>query len=306
MATKIIETVIYTGQEGAPQIYFLKGLPASGKSSWAKDKLSSKEKIIRLSKDDYRPLFGAYSYDKEKMVLAATRSAGIKALELGFDIIIDDTNFSDKHFNAWLDVAKAFNNTMVQYYFDTPYKECIERDSHRGAASVGTKVIKDMYFKYIQSELHDNTIQYRDQDESLEKAILVDIDGTVALAKGRGLFEYSKVNADVPNKPIVDLIKTLHATGKYKIIFVSGREGTDDCADKTAQWLANTFSFPPTLVMRQQGDMRKDAIVKKELFEKFIKNLYNVHFVLDDRNQVVDMWRQELQLPCLQVNYGDF
>jgi hypothetical protein len=58
--------------------------------------------------------------------------------------------------------------------------------------------------------------------------------------------------------------------------------------------------------MRDTGDTRKDSVLKKELYEAHVKGHYFVNFVLDDRNQVVDIWRLELGLPCLQVNYGDF
>jgi hypothetical protein len=57
--------------------------------------------------------------------------------------------------------------------------------------------------------------------------------------------------------------------------------------------------------MREAGDSRKDSIVKQELYEKHIEPSYDVFVVLDDRNQVVDMWRS-LGLVCLQVAPGDF
>lgn len=50
---------------------------------------------------------------------------------------------------------------------------------------------------------------------------------------------------------------------------------------------------------------RKDVVIKRELFDRYIRDNYQVLFVLDDRNQVVDMWR-ELGLKCLQVAPGDF
>ena len=58
--------------------------------------------------------------------------------------------------------------------------------------------------------------------------------------------------------------------------------------------------------MLKTGDVRKDSIVKKELYQAHVEGQFFVQFVLDDRNQVVDLWRLELGLPCLQVNYGDF
>lgn len=57
--------------------------------------------------------------------------------------------------------------------------------------------------------------------------------------------------------------------------------------------------------MRKSGDMRKDSIVKREMFDEHIRGRYNVNFVLDDRNQVVELWRS-MGLTCLQVADGDF
>jgi len=58
--------------------------------------------------------------------------------------------------------------------------------------------------------------------------------------------------------------------------------------------------------MRAKGDNRKDAVIKGELYEEHVKAKYNVVVVFDDRNQMVDYWRQEAGVPCFQVNYGDF
>ena len=57
--------------------------------------------------------------------------------------------------------------------------------------------------------------------------------------------------------------------------------------------------------MRKLDDKRRDDIVKKELFDENIRGRFNVKFVIDDRNRVVDMWRQ-IGLTCFQVEEGDF
>ena len=57
--------------------------------------------------------------------------------------------------------------------------------------------------------------------------------------------------------------------------------------------------------MRPEGDTRKDAILKREIYEREIRNRYNVAYVLDDRDQTVRVWR-DLGLTCLQVADGDF
>jgi len=80
----------------------------------------------------------------------------------------------------------------------------------------------------------------------------------------------------------------------------------DSSQPQTERWLAKHNVPYDMLIMRKHTDTRKDSIIKKEIFDEHIKGKYFVRFVLDDRNQVVDMWRQDLGLPCLQVYYGDF
>jgi len=57
--------------------------------------------------------------------------------------------------------------------------------------------------------------------------------------------------------------------------------------------------------MRAAGDMRKDAIVKAEIFDREIRHRWDVTAVFDDRQQVVRMWRS-LGLTVFAVAEGDF
>jgi len=57
--------------------------------------------------------------------------------------------------------------------------------------------------------------------------------------------------------------------------------------------------------MRKDNDFRPDEEIKKEIYNNFIKDDYNIFFVLDDRTKVVNMWRS-LGLTCLQVADGNF
>jgi len=72
-------------------------------------------------------------------------------------------------------------------------------------------------------------------------------------------------------------------------------------AMETAEWNV----IPYELFMRPEGDMRKDSIVKTEIFDQRIRDKYNVVFAVDDRNAVVDNWR-EMGLCCVQVAPGNF
>lgn len=57
--------------------------------------------------------------------------------------------------------------------------------------------------------------------------------------------------------------------------------------------------------MRAARDMRKDAAVKLEIFDREIRHRYRVIAVWDDRASVVAMWRS-LGLTVFAVAPGDF
>jgi hypothetical protein len=69
--------------------------------------------------------------------------------------------------------------------------------------------------------------------------------------------------------------------------------------------LERTSPLSQHLLMRPEGNMEKDAIIKERLFRQHIEGKFCVEFVIDDRDQVVRMWR-DLGLRCLQVADGDF
>lgn len=143
--------------------------------------------------------------------------------------------------------------------------------------------------------------------------IIVDIDGTLAdashrlpLIQGehkdwRGFFAASKYD-----KPIPHICALVHALkGNYRAVFVSGR--SDECRGITETWLENQGFYLPHVYMRREGDHRPDHKVKLELLEQVRTDFPGepIAFALDDRNQVVEMWRAN-GVPCLQVAEGDF
>ena len=145
--------------------------------------------------------------------------------------------------------------------------------------------------------------KYTQQNPDLPRAIICDLDGTLCLMNGRNPFNASKCDEDLLNEPVANLLKNYKHLG-YAILLVSGRN--DTYKEATLRFLEkHTITFD-VLIMRKAKDNRKDAILKIEIYNENIKDKYLVEFVLDDRNQVVDMWRKELKLPCFQVFYGDF
>jgi hypothetical protein len=139
-----------------------------------------------------------------------------------------------------------------------------------------------------------------------KQVIIVDIDGTIALhdPEVRNPYDtdFDKVIHDSPNKAVIKIIESLFNNG-CNIIYVSGR--SDEAEEVTREWL-RLFSPPYVeLHMRKRNDFRKDFEVKREIYEAQIANRFDVLCVFDDRQQVVDMWR-EVGLVCLQVAAGDF
>jgi hypothetical protein len=150
----------------------------------------------------------------------------------------------------------------------------------------------------------ESTNQYK------EIAIMCDLDGTLALKhKNRTWYDASTCDVDIVNTPVYEVL--IQCIEQYHIIFCSGRE--DKYREQTLKFLNKAFddvSFVEnhdfSLFMRATDDFRKDSIVKHEIYYRDIYNNYNVSFVLDDRSQVVNMWRDACGLTCFQVAEGNF
>jgi predicted kinase len=278
------------------KIIFLKGLPASGKSTFAKQLVKDNpSKYKRINKDDIRAMLDGSHWSKlnEHMVVLTRDLLVNTALIGGFTPIVDDTNFEPKHLEAIKKIADAHNAEIEEHFFDTPVMECIERD-HQRPNPVGGKVILGMYNKYLKPEAPE-------WSEDKMNAYIFDIDGTLAKMNGRSPYDYSKVGNDVPNHSITMIARLLKQSG-LPIYIMSGRPET--CREETEKWLRDNSVPFELLFMRAEGDKRKDSIVKEELYRMKLEPFCNVLAVFDDRNQVVDMWRS-LGLTCLHVDYGN-
>lgn len=133
------------------KIILCKGLPASGKSTWAIHYCVMNPEFMRISKNDLRLLIDSViSNDKiEEQIIAAERSLGLAILYNGKSLIIDDTNFSEKHYNYWKKISLELGIALDVMYFDTPVEECIRRDLAR-ENQVGKDVIMKMYKKHVE------------------------------------------------------------------------------------------------------------------------------------------------------------
>lgn len=284
------------------KVVMLKGLPASGKSTYAKE-LVKNNGFVRVNKDDLRAMLhnSKWSKGNEAQVLRMRDAIVLDCLHNGRSVVVDDTNLNPIHAQALSSMAKSFKAEFETKFFDTPIEECIKRDLQR-PVSVGERVIRQQYNQWLRKPAPVQTF-----DPNLPPVILCDIDGTLAHMGTRSPFAWDLVGNDTIDQTVLQILRTYEGaplTYRPQIIMLSGRDSV--CRQQTLAWL-DKYEVPYNdLFMRAKGDMRKDNIVKRELYEQHIAGKYNVLFVLDDRNQVVDMWRNELGLKVLQVAEGDF
>ena len=294
------------------EVLILRGLPASGKSTYAKKLVKKNPGMYkRINRDDMREMLDSYHFSKsnEKFVKKMRDWLIVEALRDGKHVIVDDTNLSQKNFKRITDLVNGYKKQTGQQVkveikeFTIDLEEAIARDANR-EKSVGRRQIEKLHRQFYSPDgKNGRGPYYLQQNKDLPKAIICDIDGTLAIIEGRSPFDAILCEQDALNEPIADIVKEEFAKGT-RIFLFTGR--MDSCKTQTENWLKKWEIPYHQLVMRKHNDVRKDAIVKKEFFDTHIKDKFFIKFVLDDRNQVVDMWRLEIGLPCLQVNFGDF
>jgi predicted kinase len=307
------------------ELMITRGLPASGKSTWARQWVAEDPAMrARVNRDDLRSnLYGtARPTHQQESAISVVQQAAVRALlAAGRSVVVDDMHLRARYVSNWVAVAASAGAGFgLQDFTDVPVEECIRRDAERGARgdrAVGEEVIRELHGRFLASgrglpasalvpkpDATAAAARYR-PDPQLPAAWLVDIDGTLALmgtaVGGRGPFDWHRVGEDQPNPAVVDLVRALDA--KAAIVVMSGRD--ESCRGLTEAWLARYEVPYDALFMRPTGDSRKDSIVKRELFDQHVAPRWAVQGVIDDRRQVVEMWRA-LGLMCAQVAPGDF
>ena len=151
--------------------------------------------------------------------------------------------------------------------------------------------------------------------------IICDIDGTIANLQHRLHFiknpdgskkSYKDSDWDsfhkacVDDEPYEDVIEILHSLVRghgngcnvcgaveREVYFFSGRN--ESVRKETIEWLEKNVSIPVedgSLYMRSEGDRRPDTTVKYEMMYELKIMPEDVLCILDDRQSVVNMWRE--------------
>ena len=151
-----------------------------------------------------------------------------------------------------------------------------------------------------------------------KKTVIFDLDGTLALIDSRReisigdddkmdwdtFFDPKMISLDDPNQPVIDMANILSKQG-YTIYILSGR--SDVTYQATIDWLNKYGVWFDNLIMRPKKHhfMPDNDLKQMWLNDTTIVNKDDIFAVFDDRQQVVDMWRDN-GLFVFQVADGDF
>ena len=293
------------------------GLPGSGKSEYAKTLLSllslGSQVWYRINWDEMRKERGMhlrnFSRKEEEQMQKDSFALAERLGREGANVIVDNTNLNPNTRNRWRGVAQRAGMVYNEVLMGVPLEECIRRDAKRmGVEQCGRAVIERM-------ALFAGLIKF----DVSERLVLVDMDGTLADCSHRrhfiqnhnhdwDQFEGPLILTDEPRYPILNLVNILQRDG-FTVVIISGRQ-IDRTGKNTVTWLEKHMAIPYRhIFMRNGGDSRPDNIIKKEILDALVGSLPEgtgqISYVLDDRDQVVKMWRDE-GLTCLQVAEGNF
>jgi predicted kinase len=278
------------------------GISASGKSTWAKE-YAKKNKAIISCRDDLRfsltgaSGWGEYKFDKkiENTITRLQHDTFGLAQIYGKDIIVADTNLNKETRENLHELLYQLKYDVEILPFPITLEEAWKRDGLR-ANGVG----RDVIYKQWQQWLEFIGKKQYTPDTTLPKAVCFDMDGTLAHMVDRKAYDWKKVGTDRVDPIVRGMLWDFRARG-YKIVILSGRDSI--CREETYQWIIDNGMIYDELLMRQEGDMRKDTVIKEEIFWKDVSPHYNVEAVVDDRPVVCRMWR-DIKIPKV-IQVGD-
>ena len=286
------------------------GISGSGKTTWAE---SLGIEWYNINRDNHRfklfcdgkPDWSLYKFTKERenQVTSRCNDDFNWAVHRELNIVVSNTNLNQKDITYWQEKAESVGYEFEVKYFPITLTEALKRDKKRGALSVGQDVLFDQWQKWLTITNAPKHVPC----EFKPKAIILDIDGTIALTDGRSHYDYSEaVLTDKPRADVLEMVEAYAESTDSLIICVSGRE--DVCREHTIAWLKKYMVDWNVLFMRKAGDTRCDTVVKEEIFWTHIDLFYNVIAAFDDRPKMIRKFK-DIGIPLVvsvQKDYKEF
>ena len=287
------------------KMHIMRGPSGSGKSTKAR-KLQAATDATIVSRDIIRQMLGATEKTAldtagERRVTKIEHALIREAFNRGESVIIDNMNLDNRRAAAYADLAHLHGVPFeVRNVFNAETEAielCVQR-SPLPESVVRRQCAKALKMRPLNDYVRVPLMTPVQQDETLQWAYIVDIDGTLADSTGlRSPYDYTKVQGDRRIRAVSELVTSVQqqcVTNGWdewvpSVVFVSGRD--EECRLETEQWLKDNLGFSPVLYMRAHGDKRHDAVVKREILERDLLPEYYILGAIDDRLRVLSMWR---------------
>lgn len=133
------------------KLIILKGIPASGKSTWAKQWVEEDPKTrVIVNRDSIRRGLGVYWVPTREGLISDLEFKTVEiAMDWGYDICLDSTNLNSIYFQRWVKLAQEWEYEIEYKQFDISLEEALERDKNR-EFPVGEDVIINFHNKYCK------------------------------------------------------------------------------------------------------------------------------------------------------------
>lgn len=308
------------------KLWAMRGLSGSGKSTRAAG-IAGETGAVVVCRDNLRwMLLGSWwtgRKEDEDRVTVAEEAQVVALLRAGHSVVVDNTHLHPPYLRKWARLATRLGVAFEVVDVHADVDECKRRVYARWQRASDTDAAR-----YIDPSVIDRQakrwpagkwpavtaepfiVEPVEWVEGLPEAIICDVDGTLAHMNGRSPFDYSRVTEDALDPIVRGIVDDWrNADGTRHVLIVSGRD--DTCRLETLEWLNDNDIFYDRVFMRPadakdgRGGKLPDYRVKYDIFNREIRGKYNIRFCIDDRRQVIDMWRT-LRLKVLDVAGNEF
>ena len=298
-----------------PTLHLVRGLPASGKTTWARALVASRRpgSILRVNRDDLRrsmadPAYSAPVDAVERRISAAEWRLVRSTLLDGLDVVVDATNLRAGVARRWLALAEACGATWHVEDVVADLEECVRRDAARsGPERVGEETLRDLHARFLDPVTgrpaplappprlgSAGGAPYRPVPGT-PPAVLVVVEGVLTGREPPG-------PEDLPVPAAVAVLTALAAAG-HRVVALSARPEEERTA--VASWLARHVPVAlEALLLRPPDTRRGDGAAALGLFDDHVRDRYTVVAVLEGRPRRAAAWRA-LGLPVLGLAEGE-